>query len=63
MIYFTTPNNGAVFAAGSIAWSQALPCHGGENNVAKIMRNVLDAFFKDGKLPGHQYTGEEKLWR
>ena len=27
------------------------------------MRNVLDAFFKDGKLPGHQYTGEEKLWR
>ena len=63
MIYFTTPNNGAVFAAGSIAWSQALPCYGGENNVAKIMRNVLDAFFKDGKLPGHQYTGEEKLWR
>jgi N,N-dimethylformamidase len=63
MIYFTTPRNGAVFAAGSIAWSQALPCHGGENNVATIMRNVLDAFTKDGKLPGSQYTGDEKLWR
>ena len=63
MIYFTTPNNGAVFAAGSIAWSQALPCNGGENNVATIMRNVLDAFTKDGKLPGSQYTGDEKLWR
>lgn len=63
MIYFTTPNNGAVFAAGSIAWSQALPCHGGENNVATVMRNVLDAFTKDGKLPGSQYYGDEKLWR
>ncbi len=63
MIYFTTPNNGAVFAAGSIAWSQALPCKGGENNVATVMRNVLDAFTKEGELPGSQYTGDEKLWR
>ena len=63
MIYFTTPNDGAVFAAGSIAWSQALPCHGGENNVATIMRNLLDAFQKDGALPGSAYTGDEKHWR
>jgi N,N-dimethylformamidase len=63
MIYFTTPNGGAVFAAGSIAWSQALPCKGGENNVATIMRNLLDAFTKDGDLPGSAYTGEEKHWR
>ena len=63
MIFFSTPNNGAVFAAGSIAWSQALPCHGGTNNVATITRNVLDAFVKDGELPGSQYTGDEKLWR
>ena len=63
MIYFTTTNNGAVFAAGSIAWSQALPCHGGENNVATITRKVLDAFTKEGALPGSAYTGEEKHWR
>lgn len=63
MIYFSTANNGAVFAAGSIAWSQALPCHGGENNVGTIMRNVLDAFTKDGSLPGSEYTGAEKHWR
>ena len=63
MIYFTTPEDGACFAAGSIAWSQALPCRGGENNVARIMRNVLNAFLKDGPLPGHQFTGDEKLWR
>ena len=63
MIYFTTANNGAVFAAGSIAWSQALPCHGGDNNVATITRNVLDAFMKDGALLGSAYTGQEKHWR
>jgi len=63
MIYFNTANDGAVFAAGSIAWSQALPCKGGENNVATIMRNVLDAFTSDGALPGSQYTGDEKPWR
>ncbi|MEX0340605.1 MAG: N,N-dimethylformamidase beta subunit family domain-containing protein [Arenibacterium sp.] len=63
MIYFSTANDGAVFAAGSIAWSQALPCHGGENNVATIMRNLLDAFQKDGALPGSGYTGDEKHWR
>lgn len=63
MIFFNTPNHGAVFAAGSIAWSQALPCHGGENNVATIMRNLLNAFIKDDPLPGSAYTGEEKAWR
>lgn len=63
MIFFNTANNGAVFAAGSIGWSQALPCKGGENNVGTIMRNLLDAFIEDGALPGSQYTGEEKHWR
>lgn len=63
MIFFNTANNGAVFAAGSIAWSQALPCHGGENNVATVMRNLLNAFIKDDPLPGSSYTGVEKAWR
>ena len=63
MIFFNTANNGAVFAAGSIAWSQALPCHGGENNVATIMRNLLNVFVKDDPLPGSSYTGDEKAWR
>ena len=63
MIYFTTAENGAVFAAGSIGWSQALPCKGGENNVGTVMRNVLNAFTNDGPLPGASYTGAEKHWR
>ncbi|QBF30826.1 N,N-dimethylformamidase beta subunit family domain-containing protein [Thalassococcus sp. S3] len=63
MIFFNTAEDGAVFAAGSIAWSQALPCNGGENNVATIMRNLLNAFTKDGPLPGSAFTGAEKHWR
>jgi N,N-dimethylformamidase len=42
--YFTTAKGGAVFSAGSIAWSQALPANGGDNNVATITRNILRAF-------------------
>lgn len=51
IVYFTTSNGGAVFAAGSIAWSQALPCFGGCNNVSRLTDNVLRAFLKDA-LPG-----------
>jgi N,N-dimethylformamidase len=63
MVYFTTPNHGAVFAPSSIAWGQALPCKGFDNNVSRIMKNVLDAFAKPGALPGGEYIAEEKLWR
>ena len=61
--YFTTRNDGCCLAIGSIAWSQALPVNGGDNNVGRFMRNVLDAFTRPGPLPGSQYVGEEKLWR
>ncbi len=63
MVYFTTPQHGAVFSPSSIAWGQALPCKGYDNNVSRIMKNVLDAFVKPGPLPGGEYIGEEKLWR
>ena len=39
--YYTTASGGSVFAAGSIAWSQALPINGGDNNVSRILANVL----------------------
>ena len=63
MVYFTTPNNGAVFSSGSIAFGQALPCHGFDNNVSKLLKNVVDAFSKDGALPGSAWVNEEKQWR
>jgi N,N-dimethylformamidase len=51
IVFFTTPNHGAVFSAGSIAWSQALPCKGGDNNVARILKNVLDVFSASAPIP------------
>ncbi len=63
MVYFSTPNHGAVFAPSSIAWGQALPCMQFDNDVSRIMKNVLDAFARPGPLPGGEYIGDEKLWR
>jgi N,N-dimethylformamidase len=55
MVYFTTPQNGAVFSASSIAWGSALPCNGFDNAVSRVMKNVVDAFLKPGQLPGVEY--------
>jgi len=63
MVYFTTPHDGAVFSPSSIAFGQALPCKGFENDVSRIMKNVLDAFVQPGPLPGSDFIADEKLWR
>jgi N,N-dimethylformamidase len=63
MTYFTAPNNGAVFSTGSIAYGQALPANGFENSASHVLANVVDAFLKPGRLPGTQWTVEEKQWR
>lgn len=63
MIYYTAANNGAVFSASSIAFGQALPANGFEGTSSKLMRNVVDAFIRDGALPGGGWTLEEKQWR
>jgi N,N-dimethylformamidase len=63
MTYFTTAHDGACLSIGSIAWSQALPINQGQNHVATLMRNVLNAFLRPGRLPGSEFVGEEKLWR
>jgi N,N-dimethylformamidase len=52
MVYFTTPNHGAVFATGSIAWGSALPIGNFANAVSRLTKNVVDAFLKPGPLPG-----------
>ncbi|MCA3131911.1 MAG: N,N-dimethylformamidase beta subunit family domain-containing protein [Betaproteobacteria bacterium] len=63
MVYFTTPNHGAVFAPSSIAWGQALPCNDCDNNVSRVMKNVVEAFLKEGPLPGGAWIAEEKHWQ
>jgi N,N-dimethylformamidase len=61
--YFTAPNNGAVFSAGSIAFGQALPVNNFNNNVSRVLANVVNAFVKPGALPGSLWVNEEKQWR
>lgn len=63
MTYFTSPNNGAVFSTGSIAFGQSLPSNNFNNSSSTVMKNVINAFMKDGKLPGGLWTLEEKQWK
>lgn len=63
MVYFTAPNGGAVFSTGSIAFGQSLPVNRFDNNVARLLANIVNAFAKPGALPGSAWTLEEKQWR
>lgn len=51
MCFFECPNNGAVFATGSISWCSALSYNGYDNNVSRVTENVLTAFLREGPLP------------
>jgi N,N-dimethylformamidase len=44
LVFFETPNGGAVFSTGSIGWSSALFHNDHDNNVSRLTRNVLDRF-------------------
>jgi N,N-dimethylformamidase len=50
MVFFETPDGGAVFSTGSIAWCGALSHDGYDNNVARITGNVLRRFAADGPV-------------
>lgn len=63
LVYFTAPKNGAVFSTGSIAFAQALPINGFDNNISKLMSNIVDAFIKPGLLPGAFWVNDEKQWK
>lgn len=44
MVFYETPNGGAVFSTSSIAWAGALSHNGYANNVARITANVIRRF-------------------
>ena len=44
IVFFETPEGGAVFSVGSIAWAGALATNRYDNPVAGIMRNVVERF-------------------
>ncbi|WP_425403679.1 N,N-dimethylformamidase beta subunit family domain-containing protein [Hwanghaeella sp.] len=44
MIYFDVPGGGAVFSVGSITFCGSLPWNGGNNNISRIVENVIRRF-------------------
>lgn len=44
LVFFETPNDGAVFSVGSISWAGSLAWDGYANNVSRITENVLRRF-------------------
>ena len=44
MVFYETPNGGAVWSTGSIAWSGSLSHNNYDNNVSRITNNVLNRF-------------------
>jgi hypothetical protein len=47
MVFFETPNDGAVFAVGSITWFGSLSYNMDENPMSRITDNVVRAFVSD----------------
>jgi N,N-dimethylformamidase len=44
MVYFDVPGGGAVFSVGSITFCGSLPWNGGDNNISRIIENVMQRF-------------------
>ena len=47
LVFHETPNGGAVFAFGSIAWCGSLSHDDYDNNVSRLTGNVLERFLLD----------------
>ena len=47
MVFFETPNGGAVFSTGSIAWAGGLSHENYNNDIARITGNVLKRFLDE----------------
>ena len=51
LVFFETPNGGAVFSTGSIAWAGAMASNGYANEVARLTLNVLRRFASPEPFP------------
>jgi N,N-dimethylformamidase len=52
IVFFTMPNNGAIFSVGSIAWAGSLWHKNYQNNVSRITENVLRRFLNPDPFGG-----------
>jgi N,N-dimethylformamidase beta subunit-like, C-terminal/Concanavalin A-like lectin/glucanases superfamily len=50
MVFFRTPNGGAVFSVGSMAWAGSLSHNNYKNNVSRVTDNVLRRFIDPAPL-------------
>ena len=46
MIYFEVPGGGKVFSVGSITFCGSLPWNGGDNDISRLVENVLCRFLE-----------------
>lgn len=51
IVYFPTPNGGAVWSASSIAYCGSLSHNAYDNNISRLTRNVLDRFLQEEPAP------------
>lgn len=49
--WFDTPQGGAVFSVGSITFCGSLPCNGFENDISRLLGNVVNRFLADSSPP------------
>ena len=47
IVFFETPNGGAVFSVGSITFCGSLPHNDFDNNISRMVDNVLRRFRRD----------------
>ncbi|MFK2825301.1 N,N-dimethylformamidase [Bacillus sp. B190/17] len=52
MVFYHTPNGGAVFSTASIAYCGSLSHNNYDNNISRLTENVLKNFLLDQPLPG-----------
>jgi N,N-dimethylformamidase len=48
MIYFRVRSGGKVFSVGSITFCGCLPYNNFENNISRLIKNVVDHFLEEG---------------
>ena len=46
IVYFDTPNGGAVFSVGSITYCGSLPYNKCKNNISRMTANVINRFLR-----------------
>lgn len=61
IVFYETPNGGAVFTVGSMGWCGSLAHNGHKNNVARLTANILRRFLRSEPFSDGPWSPLEKL--